>query len=60
MVRLEFLKYMAALATMWRVNTFLGPKGEQINFLKASFGADLHWGVAPTGYQIVGAWDAGG
>ena len=66
MYRLEFLRYLASLAAMWRISPLLKVRGneagltEKPGFTKEDFGKDFSWGVATSAHQIEGAWDAEG
>lgn len=60
MIRLDFLKYMASLATMWRVNPLLDSREVDHELKKADFGNDFYWGIANSAYQTEGAWDVDG
>jgi len=60
MVRLEFLKYLTALAAMWRIHPVMGEVFEDVKIAKEDFGKDFYWGIGASAYQTEGAWDADG
>jgi len=58
MVRLEFLKYMAALTAIVKVSPAVERNFVDPEITKKNFGDDFYWGVATSAYQTEGAWDA--
>lgn len=60
MVRLEFIKTLATMAALWRVNPaiIIDPVIPEIT--SEQFGKDFFWGVATSAFQIEGASDVDG
>ncbi|MCX6223088.1 MAG: family 1 glycosylhydrolase, partial [Bacteroidia bacterium] len=60
MIRLDFLKYMATLAAMWRANPVFASIEADTEINRKDFGEDFSWGVATSAYQVEGAWNVDG
>ncbi|MEI7828935.1 MAG: GH1 family beta-glucosidase [Prolixibacteraceae bacterium] len=60
MLRVEFLKYMAALAAMWKISPVVAKQIVETEISRQDFGNDFSWGVATSAYQVEGAWNIDG